>query len=298
MNFNTSTPDLKNDSMNLRTGSSTKTNAMNSKANLMDLRPGLSLKSPRGSRPFFLRSEMDRLLSLSMLFSCFLVVARVLHTGRFTFLFLVWNLFLAYLPYFITTCLSRMQGLPLPIHPGSLSGSGHPPLAVPPSRPSRWLPGKALFAACFLVWLLFIPNSFYIITDLFHLGDWYNDRLMPQWYDLAMILSFTWNGLLLGVLSVRQMEKILRPRLAARHELFFLYPIMWLNALGVYIGRYLRFNSWDIITNPFQLFSDIARIVLHPLRNQYAWDMIFCFSILMTLMYLMLKRISHPGQTP
>jgi uncharacterized membrane protein len=107
-----------------------------------------------------------------------------------------------------------------------------------------------------------------------------------------MILSFVWNGLMFGVLSVRQMEKLITPRLPGHHELFFLYPVMWLNALGVYTGRYLRFNSWDLITDPFQLFGDIARIIIHPMRNHYAWAMIFCFSILMTLIYLMLKKVS------
>ena len=65
---------------------------------------------------------------------------------------------------------------------------------------------------------------------------------------------------------------------------------MWLNALGVYTGRYLRYNSWDIITNPFQLLSDIFGMVIHPLRHQYAWDMIFCFSILLTLFYSLIKK--------
>jgi len=74
--------------------------------------------------------------------------------------------------------------------------------------------------------------------------------------------------------------------------LLFVYPVMWLNSLGVYTGRYLRYNSWEIVSNPFRLLADIAGMVIHPLRNQYAWDMIFCFSILMTLMYLMMKRIS------
>lgn len=231
----------------------------------MNQKTSISLKSPVCDRIFFLRSEMDRLLALSMLFSCLLVAARMIHTGRNTFLFLLWNLFLAYTPYFITELLSI--------------------------RP-KWVNKTPMFGVIFLVWLLCIPNSFYIITDLFHLGDGYNDRLVPQWFDLAMILSFAWNGILLGILSVRQMEKILQPRLPASSELFFLYPIMWLNALGVYTGRYLRFNSWDIITNPFHLFMDITGIILYPLRNHYAWIMIFCFSILMTLMYLMLKRIS------
>lgn len=224
----------------------------------------LSLKSPKDGRIFFLRTEMDRLLFLSMLFSCLLVAARVIHTGRATFLFLIWNLFLAYIPYGITSVLAR--------------------------RP-KWVSNRLILAPVFLVWILFVPNSFYIITDLFHLGDRYNDRQAPQWFDLAMILSFVWNGLLLGVLSVRQMEHILLPRLSLQNELLFLYPIMWLNALGIYTGRYLRYNSWDVLTDPFQLLSDIAVMIIHPLRHQVAWDMILCFSILMTLMYLMMKRV-------
>ncbi|MES1159817.1 MAG: DUF1361 domain-containing protein, partial [Bacteroidota bacterium] len=219
--------------------------------------------------------------------------ARVIHTGRITFLFLTWNLFLAYIPYFITSVLAR--------------------------RP-LWVSNRTILIPVFIVWLLFVPNSFYIITDLFHLGDQhgggghieniaphlprFNDgpaasgpvvhsdnRQAPQWFDLAMILSFVWNGLLLGVLSVRQMEHILLPQLSMQRELLFLYPIMWLNALGIYTGRYLRYNSWDVITNPFDLLGDIASMVIHPLRHQYAWDMILCFSILMTLMYLMMKRV-------
>ena len=208
---------------------------------------------------------MDRLLFLSMLFSCLLVGARVIHTGRSTFLFLIWNLFLAYIPYFITSVLARK------------------PL---------WVNNRRILVPLFIVWLLFVPNSFYIITDLYHLGDKYNDRQTPQWFDLAMILSFVWNGLLLGVLSVRQMERIFLPRLTLTRELLFLYPVMWLNALGIYIGRYLRYNSWDIVTDPFRLLRDIAMMVVHPLQHQNTWDMVLCFSILMTLIYLLMKRIS------
>jgi len=115
---------------------------------------------------------------------------------------------------------------------------------------------------------------------------------MPLWFDLVLILSFVWNGLLLGIFSVRQMEKIVENFFPGRNELFFLYPVMWLNALGVYVGRYLRFNSWDIITNPFQLLRDIGNILVHPVENRYAWAMICCFSILMTLMYMTIKKMS------
>jgi uncharacterized membrane protein len=256
-------------------------------------------------RPLFLRSEMGRLLSLSMLFSYLLLLVRIIHTGRITFLFLVWNLFLAWLPWLITEylsskgclfrekCLSRTKYLFREVDASSGDSPLLPGVSSSRSQGIRRLTRRVLFVLAILAWLFFIPNAFYILTDLYHVGDWYNDRLMPSWYDLVMILSFAWNGLLLGVLSVRRMEKILLPLLPAHNPLFFLYPVMWLNALGVYIGRYLRFNTWDVLTNPFQLFGDITQILFHPLSNRYAWDMIFCFSLLMTLIYLMLKKIGQ-----
>ena len=111
---------------------------------------------------FFFRTETDRVLSLSMVFSVVLVLVRVVFAGHISFLFLVWNLFLAWLPYALT---NRAQ------------------------YNLKWKRGKRL-VILFLAWILFIPNAFYIITDLFHLG-YYNTA--PLWFDLVLILSFAWN---------------------------------------------------------------------------------------------------------
>ncbi|HEY6900092.1 MAG TPA: DUF1361 domain-containing protein, partial [Puia sp.] len=111
----------------------------------------------------------------------------------------------------------------------------------------------------------------------------------------VLILSFAWNGLLLGVLSVRQMERIFLPLVSSLPRTnplagwLFIYPIMALNALGVYLGRYPRYNSWDVLSDPLQLMEDILMMIIHPFRNQYAWGMILCFSILLTLIYRMLR---------
>jgi uncharacterized membrane protein len=211
-------------------------------------------------------SEMDRMLILSMLFSTLLAVVRVGYTGSLIFLWLVWNLFLAWVPYMITSWLQQR----------------------PAVTNSKWK-----FATIAFVWLLFVPNSFYILTDLFHLGP---RKEVPLWFDLSLIISFAWNGLLLGMLSVWQMEKMMQRYLKGKHELLFIYPIMWLNALGVYIGRYLRFNSWDIITNPFKLTADILNMLIHPLHYKYAWGMVACFSVFITLAYITIKRIGKTIQ--
>lgn len=207
------------------------------------------------------RSEMDKVLILSSLFSLLLSFARVVYTGQLLFVGLIWNLFLGFIPYAISSWLSRQA------FEGGI----------------RW---KYLLAA--VVWLLFIPNSFYIITDLFHLEE---RAEIPLWFDLALIYSFAWNGLLLGVLSVRQMEKLWEAK-AQWSEAFFIYPLMLLNALGIYIGRYLRYNSWDVVSNPLGLFQDIFYLIIHPVRNRFDWSMIFCFSVFMVLVYLSIKRLS------
>jgi len=212
------------------------------------------------------RNDINRLLSLSIAFSCLMVLARIVYTGRLTFIFLIWNLFLAWLPYLVTNTMRR--------------------------RAARMSVGSG-FICWFVVWLLLIPNSFYIITDLFHLNNQSIVGAVPQWFDLALILSFTWNGLLLGVLSVRQMEKMVKAVWPSCSELIFVYPIMWLNALGVYVGRWLRFNSWDVVTNPFSLVRDIGAILVHPIQYRFAWAMIMCYSVFMTLIYLTLKKLSR-----
>jgi uncharacterized membrane protein len=201
-------------------------------------------------------------MTLSMLFSIGMVMARMVYSGERDYLFLVWNLFLAYIPYFISNWLTR--------------------------QPS-WAAYARKFTLVLLVWIPFIPNSFYILTDLFHLGF---HPGAPLWFDLALIISFAWNGLMLGILSVRQMEKFVELYLPGKTTWLFLYPVMLLNALGVYIGRYLRFNSWDVLTNPFALVSDIGRMIWHPLQYREVWAMVTCFSVLMILVYTTLKKIS------
>ena len=133
-------------------------------------------------RVYLLKTEIQRLLLTSVAFGFLLLMARTVYTGTITFVFLVWNLFLAFVPYFFS---SRLL-----------------------SRPS-WIQSRWKLPVAFIAWVLFIPNAFYILTDLFHL---YDSIVVPPWYDLLLIISFAWNGLIMGILSVRQMEKALTAR--------------------------------------------------------------------------------------
>ncbi len=210
-----------------------------------------------------LRSEIHRFLLVSVSFSVLMVIARIIMIHQYSYRFLVWNLFLGAIPYGISRWLQLKPDL---------------------------IQKKYRVAALLMIWILFLPNSFYMLTDLFHLSGYYG---MKKWYDLTMIISFAWNGLLLGILSITQMENIMKYYLGKRTTFLFVCPVMLLCAFGIYIGRFLRFNSWDVITNPFGLFADMGTMFFNPLSFKPEWITILCFSILMTLIYLSIKKIAR-----
>ena len=209
---------------------------------------------------FFKRTDIEQILILCSVFSIGLMVWRIIYTGQLLFAFLVWNLFLAFVPFAISKKISQV------------------------SICKKWK-----FIVCSLVWVIFLPNAFYIITDLFHL-DMNED--VPLWYDLALLWSFAWSGLLFGILSVQHMERLFEEHVGKKPGLLFVLPLMVMNGFGVYIGRYMRFNSWDVLTNPFQLISDVVYLFVHPIRNRFDCSMIVCYAILLTLIYYTFKRMT------
>lgn len=202
-------------------------------------------------------------LLASSCFSCFLLLCRMITTQSLGYIFLPWNLFLAFVPYWISWWMTRNVSI---------------------------IQNKMKLLVSLAAWLLFIPNSFYIITDLFHFT---NIRSAPKWFDLLLIFSFAWNGILCGIISLRRIEIILSVVKGKEFSIFIIFVVMWLNAFGIYIGRYLRYNSWDVISNPFSLISEIAAMVFHPFDNLWEWGMISCYSIFMTLLYVTLKKLSE-----
>jgi uncharacterized membrane protein len=157
-------------------------------------------------------------------------------TGRRTFLFFLWNLFLAIIPY--------------------LSSEA----AVYFARKNNRL--TALWFLLFAI--LFLPNAPYIVTDLFHLRVRAD---MPLWYDTMLIFSVALSGLVLfyvALFQIRNMLELFWGWLLAELSVIF---IAFLSSFGIYLGRYLRFNSWDVLSNPNDLFEEIANRLINPSRH-------------------------------
>jgi uncharacterized membrane protein len=193
-------------------------------------------------------------LFISVIFTLLLIGCRVMITGGFTFLFIPWNTFLAIVPLFFSYKLRNAQGR------------------------TAWL-----YAA---LWLLFLPNAMYIVTDLFHLRVREN---VPYWFDLLILFSAAVNGLIAGFISLYNTECWLKDFLPGKSRHLFSFGIMLLCAYGIYLGRYERWNSWDVLAQPFALFADIANDIVHPLRNKHCWLLTFIFGAWMHLVYGFVK---------
>lgn len=193
---------------------------------------------------------------------CFAVsIYRFVYTDTKVFLFLNWNLFLAFVPWAISSLM----------------------MISPKLRQSKWM-----FALLLCTWLLFFPNAPYILTDLFHL------RLtssMPVWFDLILILSFAWTGLLFGFLSLWDIEELLRNRLKEKYVICISVLLLFIGSFGIYIGRYLRWNSWDILTSPFQLLYDIGDRLVNPFSHPRTWGVTILMGLFLNILYFSFRMI-------
>lgn len=213
--------------------------------------------------------RLIKVMAVSSALSIILLFLRIQWSGSLMFVFLPWNLFLAWIPFLLAFVLSEMNNNGV-------------------SRIKK--------VGVFSAWLLFFPNSPYILTDLFHLKL---RSEVPLWFDLVLILSFAWNGLLLGYSSLMEIQKVLHTRLSVSVVNFFIGGLLILCSFGIYLGRYPRYNSWDIVTNPIRLFSDIFNMILDPMNNTRMVGVTFFFSVFLMVSYWTLNTlINHKQNDP
>jgi len=118
----------------------------------------------------------------------------------------------------------------------------------------------------------------------------------PLWFDLVLILSFAGTGLLFGFISLIDIEKILSSFFSRGKIVFITISFLFLSGFGIYIGRYLRWNSWDIINNPVPLFSDIIHRFANPFSHPRTWGLTIILGILLNLLYFSFKLIKVPKE--
>jgi uncharacterized membrane protein len=146
---------------------------------------------------------------------------------------------------------------------------------------------KLKFGFWFLVWLAFLPNAPYIVTDLIHIRVG-NDTLL--WLDVLVVLSFALSGLLLFYLSLLDMQQLIKSKFKRIPIQTISIFILFLSSFGVYLGRFLRYNSWEIISNPQVLISDVFEIMVSPFQNVTAWLFTLGFGGFLVVGYWMMRN--------
>lgn len=182
-----------------------------------------------------------------------LILVRCIYTRTVGFMFLPWNLLLASVPMLFAW------------------------LAVQAQRKGSYL--IWVYAA---VWLLFLPNAPYLVTDLIHLGY---SKDAPILLDATILFSCALCGLAMGFVSLRWMQGLVAQRWGAAVSKGFVLVALSLAGFGIYLGRYLRWNSWDVIVNPTSLLKDILVRFAHPLVYWHTWAVTLVFALLLICAY-------------
>jgi uncharacterized membrane protein len=192
-----------------------------------------------------------------------LVGVRGFYSQNFGFKSFLWNLFLAWVPVMTAVPIYALR-------------------ARDAKRP-------LLLAALCILWFLFFPNAAYIITDIQHLHP---RPGVPYWYDMIMIMSFALTGWFLGYLSLYLMQEVVRGWLGRAASWIFALGMLGLSSYGIYLGRFLRWNSWDVLLSPLTTIGDAARVA-HPMKNPQALAFSATFFAFSLVCYLIVYSFTH-----
>ncbi len=204
-------------------------------------------------------NTFNRMLTGFILLITAMVAIRIIVYGNIRYLSILWNLFLAWIPFAIGFYFKE-----LPIK------------------------NKVQQLIVFFSWLIFFPNALYLVTDLIHLNQ--GSVVVPVWFDAALLFSAAFVGLLMAFVSLARAENYLLYHYSRKIVRNILIPLLiFVSSFGVYLGRFERWNSWDIITNPFALSADILHFVCKPVTNYKVWIITSIFSLLYGFFYFSLR---------
>ncbi len=219
-------------------------------------------------------------LALAVAGCLVLYALRFAISGRTAYRYLVWNLALACAPYAIAALGAQLL--------------------------ARYEAGrrKALIAVPIAVlWLAFYPNAPYIFTDFLYVINRTYQRVSPAdrsglsallWYDLLMNAVFAFIGHFIGLVSMWLVQKGFAEAWGPRASRVLVAAAILLSGFGIYLGRFSRLNSWDILLDTKRVFAEAAEATADPKAVLFS----AAFSLFIFLTYAALvvfKRISMPA---
>ena len=195
--------------------------------------------------------------------SVFLVFARIVFTEQLRYGFLIWNLFLAWMPLVFAL------------------------LAAHEYRPGARQSLK--FLALGGAWFVFFPNAPYIFTDLIHL-PWFYAHF---WVDMVLILICALTGLVLGFLSLYLMQSVVARAFGRLASWLFIAVVTGSSGFGIYLGRFLRFNSWDVVVQPMKVYHGVGTMLANHAAQPASLAFPVLFGTFLFVAYLLLYALTN-----
>ena len=188
-----------------------------------------------------------------------MILVRYTISGERRFIFLIWNLFLAWIPFILSEQFKLMHQ-------------------------RQWWQQVLIF----FIWFIFLPNALYIVTDLIHLDA---QSTVPKWYDAVLLFTAATVSLIMAFVSLLRVERFLLYRFNERVVNGIMLAVLFFASFGVYLGRFLRWNSWDVISQPAGLFFSVLERLIFPLQHLHAWGITVLYTILFYLLYMTVKKM-------
>ena len=196
-----------------------------------------------------------------LILAIILNILRIFLFSSNTFVYMFWNIFLAFIPFFISSLLILYTNKDDLVKP--------------------------FFIVGFIFWFLFLPNAPYVVTDFIHLG---RSHAVPVMYDIFVLFTSASVSLLMGLYSLRQMERIFLLKFSPKITNMIIFIVILFASFGIYLGRFLRFNSWDIFTSHDSLISSIGKIFTQSNNYENVYTYTLLFFVFIYISYISYKN--------
>ena len=207
------------------------------------------------------KSILFSLITFSAI-AIFLILLVEIYSSDYAFNYFIWNLFLSWVPLIVALRLVRVL------------------------RHKLWSSWEALVYS--FIWLIFLPNSFYMISDLIHIADVTNFYMVLFAVAFMAIIA---SALVNGFLSVSLVQSQINKRVSRRSSEVIVMILFILSSYGIYIGRILRWNSWDVFLNPTSILYDLSNQIINLKNLGYTLMISFVFFVFLISSYYLLKRL-------
>ena len=198
-----------------------------------------------------------------------MLAARMAYSGTRTHFWLSWNLLLAWVPLVASWLIYRLR--------------------------TRGGARRLRLAALGIVWLAFYPNAPYLITDLMHIRA---DTPVTLWLDVLVVFLFALTGLLAGFVSLYMLQDLVTRARGAWAGWAFVLVVLGLSGVGVYLGRFQRWNSWDLFVQPWAVAADVLDGLLYPLAHVRSLAFSGLFAAFLALCYVALFTLTRLRPQP